>query len=334
MRSDSTGKFSRRQWLQLAGVGATLGAFSLPGHAQNFPEKAVKLIVPYPPGGGADSWARTVAAKLEKVLGQPIVFDYKPGGSTTIGAEAAARSPADGYTIFLIDSTAFAYVPNLRKVNYDPIRSFTPVGLLGVGPMVLVANPNLPVRSVQELISYAKANPGKVTIASAGVGSPHHLIGEFFKSRAGISLTHVPYKGAVQYIADLVGGQVDLAVSTIAPALPHIQAGRLRPLGVSSSARSSALPEVAAIAEQGLPGFDEKPWNCFVAPAGTPPAVLEKLRAAYRTTIEDPEVAGALRKAGIEEVGAWTPTRIAEQMQADLIKWGEVIRKANIRLDS
>ena len=325
---------TRRDLLKMAGITFTLGGFQTRAGAQAYPDKPMKIIVPYPPGGGADSWARTVAGKFEKVTGQPVIFDYKPGGSTTIGADAAARSPADGYTIFMIDSTAFAYVPNMRKVNYDPVRSFTPVGLLGVGPMLLVATPGLPVRNVQELIAHAKANPDKITIASAGVGSPHHLIGEFFKNRAGISLTHVPYKGAVQYIADLVGGQVDLAISTITPALQHIASGRLRPLGVSSAKRSSALPDGPSIAEQGLPGFDEKPWTCFVAPAGVPPAVLEKLRAAYRTTIEDPEVAGTLRRVGIEEVGAWTPAQIGDQMQADFAKWGEIIRKANIRLDS
>ena len=331
--SNRHGGWTRRELLRWAGAGAAAGSLAPWAQGQSFPDKPVKMIVPYPPGGGADSWARTVATRLEKALGQPVVFDYKPGGSTTIGADAAARSPADGHTLFMMDSTAFAYVPNMRKVNYDPIKSFAPVGLLGAGPMLLVANPALPVRNVQELIAYARANPGKVTIASAGVGSPHHLIGEFFRSRAGISLTHVPYKGAVQYIADLIGGQVDLAVSTITPALQHLQAGRLRPLGVSSITRSSALPDVPSIAEQGLAGFDEKPWTCFVTPAGVPPAVLEKLRAAYRTTIEDPDVASTLRKAGIEEVGAWTPARIGEQMQADLTKWGEVIRKANIRLE-
>lgn len=334
MNSSNRTDKARREAIKRMGAVVTLGV-ALPGTgiAQSFPEKPIRMIVPYPPGGGADSWARTVAGKLEKVIGQPVIFDYKPGGSTTIGADAAARSPADGYTLFMIDSTAFAYVPNMRKVSYDPIRSFVPVGLLGVGPMLLVAGPNVPVRSVPELITYAKANPGKLTIASAGVGSPHHLIGEFFCDRAGISLTHVPYKGAVQYIADLLGGQVDLAVSTITPALPHLQSGRLRPLGVSSAVRSSALPDVPTIAEQGLPGFDEKPWTCFVTNAGVPPAVLERLRTAYRTTIEDPEVSNALRKAGIEEVGAWSPARIGEQMQADYVKWGEIIRKANIRLD-
>ena len=326
-------EWSRRDLLKLVAASSAIAAHGR-SIAQGYPDKPLKMIIPYPAGGGADSWGRTVAGKLESVMGQPVIFDYKPGASTTIGADAAARSPADGYTVFMIDSTAFAYVPNMRKINYDPIKSFTPVGMLGVGPMLLVANPNLPVRNVQELIAHAKANPGKVTIASAGVGSPHHLIGEFFKNRAGISLTHVPYKGAVQYIADLVGGQVDLAISTITPALQHIASGRLRALGVSSAKRSSALPDVPSISEQGLNGFDEKPWSCFVTPAGVPPAILEKLRAAFRTTLEDPEVSGNLKKVGLEEVGLWSPAQMADQMQADLLKWGEVIRAANIRLDS
>ncbi len=334
MTETTANRWTRRDVLRWAGATAAAAGLPLPAFAQAWPEKPVKLIVPYPPGGGADTWARTVAARLEKVTGQPVVFDYKPGASTTIGAEAALRSPADGYTVFMMDSTTFAYVPHLRKVNYDPLKSFVPLALLGSGPMLLVANQNVPVRSVAELVAYAKANPGKLTIASAGVGSPHHLIGEFFKTRAGIQLNHVPYKGAVQYIADLVGGQVDLAVSTISPALQHIATGRLRPLGVSSAARSSALPDVPSIAEQGFPGFDEKPWTCFVTPAGAPAAVIEKMRAAFKATLEDPETLATLRKGGIEDVGAWTPAKIAEQMQADYVKWGDVIRKANIRIES
>jgi tripartite-type tricarboxylate transporter receptor subunit TctC len=204
---------------------------------------------------------------------------------------------------------------------------------LGDLPFVLVAHPSVPVRNLQELIAFSKANPNKLNCASAGVGSPHHLIAEIFKQRAGISMNHVPYKGAAQYIADLLGGQVDLAVSTLGPAMPHIQTGRMRALAVSTGKRSSTMPDVPTIAEQGLPGFDEKPWTCFVTNAGVPPAVLERLRSAYRTTIEDPEVSNALRKAGIEEVGAWSSARIGEQMQADYVKWGEIIRKANIRLD-
>ena len=323
-----------RRVLVMGAAGAAACALVGRAAAAGFPEKPVKLIMPYPPGGGADQWARIVTGKLEKVLGQPVIYDYRPGGSTTIGAEGTARSPADGYTIHLIDSTAFAYVPNMRKINYDPIQSFTPLAQLGVLPMVLVAHPSVPARNVQELVAHAKANPGKLNCASAGVGSPHHLIAEFFKIRAGITMSHVPYKGAVQYLADLVGGQVDLAVSTLTPAIPYLQAGRIRALGVSTIKRSAALPDVPTIAEQGFEGFDEKPWNCFVGPAGITGEPLERLRAAFRTTLQDPDVVAALQKAGVEQIGAMSPAQITEQMKADLAKWGDVIRQAKISMDS
>jgi tripartite-type tricarboxylate transporter receptor subunit TctC len=317
----------------MAGAGAAAWTLAGRAAAAGYPEKPVRLIVPYPAGGGADAWSRIIAPRLEKQLGQPVVFDYRPGGST-IGADATARSPADGYTIHLYDSTAFAYVPNMRRVSYDPIRSFVPLAYLGVLPFVIVAHPSLPVKTIPELVAHAKANPGKLTCASAGVGSPHHLIAELFKSRNGITMNHVPYKGASQYIADLVGGQVDLAVSTVGPAAQHVQAGRLRALGVSTARRSMALPDVPTIAEQGIEGFDEKPWNCFVAPAGLPAEPLERLRAAFKGVLEDPEVVAALNKAGCEEVGRVPVGQLTEMMRSDLAKWGEVIRAANITLDS
>ncbi|MFM1989204.1 MAG: hypothetical protein RJA99_2161 [Pseudomonadota bacterium] len=324
---------TRRTVLRAAGAAAA--ATLVPGaRAAGFPDRPPKLIVPYPAGGGADQWARIVAGKLEKVLGQPFVFDYRPGASTTIGAEAAARAPADGYTIHQYDSTAFAYVPNMRRVAYDPLKSFVPLAFLGDAPFVLVAHPSVPARSLAELVAFAKANPGRLSVASAGVGSPHHLIGEILQQRAGVRLNHVPYKGAAQYVADLVGGQVDLAVSTIGPALQHIQAGRIRAFGVSTATRASALPDVPTIAEQGYAGFDEKPWNCFVAPAATPADVVERWRGAFRTAYDDAEVVAALRRAGLEQVGAHPVDRLAEMMRADLAKWGEVIRRANITLES
>ena len=325
---------TRRDALRMAGAGAAAWTLAGRAAAAGYPEKPVRLIVPYPAGGGADAWSRIIAPRLEKQLGQPVVFDYRPGGSTTIGADATARSPADGYTIHLYDSTAFAYVPNMRRVSYDPIRSFVPLAYLGVLPFVIVAHPSLPVKTVPELVAHAKANPGKLTCASAGVGSPHHLIAELFKSRNGITMNHVPYKGASQYIADLVGGQVDLAVSTVGPAAQHVQAGRLRALGVSTARRSMALPDVPTIAEQGIEGFDEKPWNCFVAPAGLPAEPLERLRAAFKGVLEDPEVVAALNKAGCEEVGRVPVGQLTEMMRSDLAKWGEVIRAANITLDN
>ena len=326
-------EYLRRRLLGALGVGAAGLALSRRSMASGFPDKPIRLIMPYPAGGGADQWARIVTAKLEKVLGQPIVYDYKPGGSSTVGAEAAARAPADGYTIHLISTSAFAYVPNLRKVGYDPVASFTPLGYLGVLPMLLLVNPSVPARTLQELVTFARANPGRLNCASAGVGSPHHLIAEFFKVRAGITMNHVPYKGAAQYIPDLVGGQVQVAVSTIPPALQHLATGRLRALGVSTVKRSSAVPDVATIAEQGFPGFDEKPWNCFVGPAAVPPEPLERLRTALRVTLQDPDVLSALNKAGVEEVGAVPVDQIADQMRADFTKWGTVIRQARITLE-
>jgi len=324
---------TRRDLLKLAGGTAALGLAGRAG-ASGFPERPIRLIVPYPAGGGADSWSRIVATRLEKALGQPIVFEYRPGGSTTIGADAAARAPADGYTIHLYDSTAFAYVPNMRRVSYDPIQSFVPLAHLGVLPFVFVAHPSVPVGNIAELIAHAKANPGKLNCASAGVGSPHHLIAEIFKSRSGITMNHVPYKGAAQYIADLLGGQVDLAVSTIGPAAPHVQAARLRALGVTTVKRSVALPDVPTIGEQGLTGFDEKPWNCFVGPAGIPAGPLETLRTALRTTLQDPAVVAALNKTGCEDVHSVPLDRITDLMRADFAKWGEVIKRANITLEN
>ena len=325
-------KADRRRILSALGAGAWMAHSG--ARAQGFPDRPVKMIVPYPPGGGADQWARIVAARLEKLLGQPVVFDYRPGGTTTIGAEATARAPADGYTIHLISTSAFAYLPNLRKVGYDPVNAFVPIGYLGVLPMLLVANPKVPARNVPELIAYARANPGRLNCASAGVGSAHHLIAEFFKLRTGITLNHVPYKGAVQYIPDLIGGQVDLAVSTLSPAMPHLLTGKLRAIGVTSAKRASALPDVPTIGEQGVAGFDEKPWNCFVGPAGIPPEPLARLRAAMRATLEDPDTITALRNAGVEEIGALPVDRITEQMRTDLVKWGDVIRQARITIDS
>jgi len=325
---------TRRHILAMAGASAAALGLGGRANAAGYPDKPVRLIVPYPAGGGADTWARLVAAKLEKVLGQTIVFDYRPGGSTTIGADAAARAPADGYTIHLYDSTGFAYVPNMRKVSYEPVKGFVPLAYLGEIPFVLVANPSVPVNNLTELVAHARANPGKLNVASAGVGSPHHLIAELFKGRAGIDMNHVPYKGAAQYIADLVGGQVDLAVSTIGPALGHIQTGRLRAIAVTTAKRASPLPDVPTIAEQGFAGFDEKPWNCFVAPAGTPADVVQKLRDAFRTVYQDQELVAALRKAGVEAIGAVPVEQVGAQMEAEFVKWGEVIRRAKITLDN
>lgn len=323
---------TRRTFIVKAGAAAV--SFPVLARAASFPERAVKLVVPYPAGGAADVYSRLVAGRLEKVLGQPIVFDYRPGGATAIGAEVVARAPADGYTVGFVDSGAFAFVPNMRKVAYDPIKSFAPIAVLGVVPYILAAKAAAPFRDISELLAYAKANPDKLNIASSGVGSAHHLIGELFKIRTRTVMRHVPYKGAAQYLADLASGQVDLAVSSIGPAVPYLQNNRIKVLGCTAAKRSRVLPNVPTIAEQGVTGFDAKPWVCFVAPAAVPAEALEVLRAAFRKTYEDAEVVASLEKQGVEDVGAMTAAQVADQMRNDLAQWGEVIRQANIKLDS
>ncbi len=323
----------RRRLMFACGLQAMLGT-PMVARASGFPERPLKLIMAYPPGGGADQWARIIARPLEAQLGQPIVFDYRPGGSATSAADAAARAANDGYTIHMIDSTALAYVPNLRRVSYDPTKSFTPLGYVGAVPMCIVATPSISVRSVEELVALASKKPGQLNCASAGVGSPHHLIAEFFKIRAGIRIGHIPYKGATQYLSDLAAGQVQLAVSTIAPAVPYVQSGRLRVLGVTTAQRVSAMLDVPTIAEQGYPGFDEKPWSCFVAPTGLPSAVLERLRAALQTVLGSDEVAAALRQVGLEDIHGLAVEKVSGRIAEDLAKWKMVIQQAGITLES
>ena len=302
--------------------------------AQSFPDRPIKIIIAVPPGGGVDLWARIVTAKLEKLLGQPIVFDYRPGGGTAMGAEAAARAPADGYNIHQIGTAGYAFIPNMRKVPYDPLTSFVPLGTLGAVPLLMVVNPKVPARNIAELVAYAKANPGKLNYASSGIGSSNHLATELFQMRTGIQMINVPYKGGTQYIADLTAGVVDLAFTTTAVSIPYLQTGKWRAIGVTGAKRSASIPSVPTIAEQGVPGFDVMSWVLFVGPAGIPAEPLARLRAAFRTSLEDPEVVAALQNAGVEEVGSVPVDKVAELMRSELNKWGEVIRNAKITIDN
>ena len=325
--------FLRRKTLALGGAFVGL-ALSNRTAAQSFPDRPIKIIISVPPGGGVDLWARIVTAKLEKLLGQPIVFDYRPGGGTIIGAEAAARAPADGYTIHQLASAAFAFLPNMRKVPYNPLTSFVPLGTLGGVSLVLVVNPKVPARNIAELVAYAKANPGKLNYASSGIGATNHLLSELLKMRTGIQMVHLPYKGVAEYNTALISGVADLAFTTPASAIPYLQTGKLRAIGVASAKRSAVIPSVPTIAEQGVPGFDEKSWYVFVGPAGIPAEPLARLRAAFRTTLEDPEVVTSLQNAGVEEVGSVPVDKVAELMRSELNKWGEVIRNAKITIDN
>ena len=323
--------FLRRKTLAL-GVGFVGLALADRTAAQSFPVRPIKIIISVPPGGSVDLWARIVTAKLEKLLGQPIVSDYRPGGGTAIGAEAAARAPADGYTIHQMGSAAYAFIPNMRKVPYDPLSSFVPLGALGSASMVLVVNPKVPARNIAELVAYAKANPGKLNCANSGLGSSNHLAAELLKMRTDIQFVNVPYKGGANYLSDLSVGVVDMAFTTPVVSIPFLQTGKWRAIGVASANRSLVIPSVPTISEQGVPGFDVRSWVLFVGPAGIPAEPLARLREAFRTSLENPEVVTALQNAGLEDVGNVPVDKVAELIRSELSKWGEVIRNAQITI--
>src|SRR4051812_39758381 len=267
-------------------VALAAGASAL---AQDYPAKPVRLIVPYPPGGGTDFFARLVGAKIAEGLGQQMLIENRPGAATIIGAEAAAKSPADGYTILLADSGTLAANPSLyRKLPYDPQKDFAPISLTARFALLLVANPSrLNAGSPKEFIDEAKKAPGKLDFASPGPGSPHHLAMALFMQQAGIAVNHIPYKGAAPAVQDLLGGQVPVMFLDLATARPHVQTGKLKALGVASPRRLASLPDVPTLAESGLPGFEAWAWQGLLAPAGTPAAVLMRLRTEYAKAVAD-----------------------------------------------
>lgn len=312
-----------------------LGTVAQPAGGQDhYPSKPVRLVVPFAPGGGTDFFARTVGAKMSETLGQTIVVDNRPGGSTIIGAENVRGSPPDGYTVLLGDLGTFALNPSLfRKLPYDPARDFAPVTLTGRFVLTLAVNPAvLNVGSVEELIAAAKEAPGKIAYASPGTGSPHHLAMELFAREAGISLTHVPYKGAGPAAQDLIGGQIGLMPIDIAAGMPYIKGGKIKVIATATPTPAAALPGVPTIASAGLPGFEAWAWQGLAVPKGTPPAVIAKLREGYVKAIADPTVRAKLVDAGIEPLQS-TPQEMASYVSAETAKWAKVIKEGSIALD-
>jgi tripartite-type tricarboxylate transporter receptor subunit TctC len=298
----------------------------IPGHAQaqTYPSNPIRLVVPFAPGGGADLMARILADPLAKRLGQPIVIENKPGGGATLGADAVAKAAPDGYT--LLWTTPGPQITNpylMAKLPYDPNKDFTSVATVVTAVNVLVVTPSLPVKSVAELIAYAKANPGKINFSSAGVGASSHLAGELLKMMAGIDIVHVPYRGSGPALQDLLAGNVQMAIDTVAVLLPHIQAGTLRALAVATIERNPTLPDLAPIADT-LPGFDGSSINYINAPAGTPQPVVDRLNAEINAVLSDPEVQKRMLVAGftpIIESQAALMARIAGEQE----KWKGVI---------
>jgi len=297
--------------------------------ADNYPSRPVKLIVPFAAGGAVDTVARVLAPALSQNLGQPVVVFDHGGGGSILGMDEAATSTPDGYTLLLAHS-GLTYMPGLhRKLPFDPVKSFEGVITAVSGIYVLAVNPQVPVKSVAELIAYAKANPGKLSYGSAGIGSSLHLAGEFFKREAGVDIVHVPYKGAGQAVTDLVGGQTQLMFGPAVSILPLAKAGKLRALAVTSPKRSALAPDLPAVAET-LPGFEVVGWYGLAAPAGTPKDVVAKLNADLNTALKSPQLIEQFHKLGYEPIGD-TPDECAARIKGEVVRWSKIIRAAGIQ---
>lgn len=295
----------------------------------DWPNRPIRLVLGYPAGGAADGTARPISPKLQGLLGQPVVFDYKPGAGATIAADFTAKAPPDGYILHFIDNGPLAILPNGKSLHYDPLTSFTPIGMGCIGGTLIVSHASLAVRTLPELIQLAKARPGTISYGTSGVGGGGHLAAELLQSAAGIQLIHVPYKGGNQAAADLAGGQIPLLFSSMATAIPHVEAGRINALATTSAARASALPKVPTVAELGFPGFEASVWFAMVGPAGLPASIVRQVNAALNQALADPQVQDMIRRQGYEP-GSGTPEALAAQIRADHAKWGKVIRNANI----
>src|SRR5436190_4272652 len=324
---------SRRRVLALCTLAA---AFSIsPAVAQTYPAKPIHLIVPYPAGGGTDFFARLVGQKMQELIGQPIVIENKPGAATNLGADYVAKAQPDGYTILLGDVATFAANPSLyKKLRFDPEKDFAPISLTARFVSVLVVNPNkLKVNSVAELIAAAKAEPGKIDIAHAGVGNPFHLAAVLFQQAAGIKLNEVPYRGAAPAVQDVLAGTVPLMFVDYATARSHIAAGTLKPLAVAALEERKELPGVPPVAATpGLDGFEAWPWQGIVAPAKTPPEVIAKLRDTYIAAVNDAVVRQKLIEAGTEPLQS-TPQEFSDYRRKEAAKWADAVKQAGIVLD-
>ena len=298
--------------------------------AQTYPAKPVRVVVPFPPGGGTDIVARTVTPKMAEILGQPFVIENRAGAGGNIGTEVVARSPADGYTLLVASASTAINTTLVPNLSWSFERDFAPVVLMVVNNHLLAAHPSFPANNVRELLALARAKPGQVTYASYGSGSSAHLTAELFKLMAGVDLLHVPYKGAAPAVNDLLGGQVNIMFADVAALLPHIKSGKLKALGIGAAKRFEGLPDVPTIAESGVPGFEAGGFLGLVAPAGTPQAAIQALNAAAQKSLALPEVRDRLLALASPPVGG-TPEQFASHIKREIDKWARVIRAANIK---
>ncbi len=310
----------------------SLAVISSAAAAADYPTKPIRIIVAYTPAGATDILARAIGQKMTESWGQPVIVENRPGAAGNIGTELAAKATPDGYTIIMGTAGTHGINPNLyRNLGWHPIRSFEPISLVAMVPNILVVNNSLPVKTVKELIAYAKANPGKLNYGSPGVGSTAHLSMELFKSMTGTDLNHIPYKGSAGVMADVMGGQIAVTIDNIPPYLPQVRAGKLRALAVSPAKRSPAAPDLPTIAEAGVPGYDSGAWFGLLAPAHTPKFIVNKLSVETARILKLPDVAERLSALGAEPVGS-TPEQFAALIKSENIKWAKVIKDAHVEL--
>lgn len=317
--------------LFLASVLACFTALALPvAHAQQFPTKPIRLIIPYPPGGATDAIARAVADRIRITLGQPVIVDYRPGAGTAVGSDYVAKSPPDGYTLLLAGSS-MTTLPAVAKVNYDAVKSFEPVSLVMEGPVILVVRPEVPAKNVAELVAYMKANPGKMNFGNAGAGAITHFIAEEFRALAGVDFLHVPYKGAAAVVADLLGGRVQAAFDVPATMGPHVASGALRLLAVQMRRRVPQFPDVPTMAEAGYP-IQGIAWAGVFAPAGTPKPIVARLNAAVAEAMADAGVQTRIRAIGGEPFSS-TPEILHDRVARELERWPRFAKEMGIKIE-
>jgi tripartite-type tricarboxylate transporter receptor subunit TctC len=307
-------------------------ALSLVTHAQGYPAKTIRLVVPASPGGGSDVISRILIQRMSESMGRQIVIDNRAGANNIIGTEMVARAPADGYTLVFVAAPHAVNPSMYRNIPFDTLRDFAPISQVATTPYLLVVHPSLPVRTVRELVALAKARPAQIDYASGGSGGSPHLATELFKSMAGINLTHVPYKGAGLALLDVVSGQVPVMFASSAPSLPYVHSGRLRALGISSTRRSAVAPEIPTVAESGVPDFYADSFFGLLAPARTPRSVIDLLNAEAHKAMRIPEVAERMKNLGADVV-LGTPEDFGRVIESEMKRWGDLVRALNLRVE-
>ncbi len=315
-------------------AGIALAALAVATPAQgNYPNKTIRMIVPFPAGGPTDIIARMVGQKLTDSMGQPVVIDNRGGSGGNIGADIVAKAAPDGYTLVMAIVGTHAINPALyARMTYDPVRDFSPITKTGAATIVLVAHPSVPVKSIKDLIALAKTKPRQLTFGSPGSGTPHHLAGELLKTMAGIDLIHIPYKGAAPAVAELLGGQVNTVIVSLPAAFPHVKAGKLTALGVTSGARSAIVPEVPTFAEAGLGGYELENWYGLLAPARAPKAIIDKLNRETVKALQMPDVKERLNSQGFE-IRTSTPDEFSAYIKSELLKWAKIVKASGAKVD-